>query len=147
MFTLTVRDHMMIAHSLPDPFFGPAQNLHGATYEVETTWSRPVLDEHGVVMDIGMAGDLLAGVLDGLRADFRTAGADQRVDRIRGVAGRRVDPDRRGARGPGAPELDPHRRAPARHDVLPVGAAGGRPGGRRARRQPGGEGVRRSTGW
>lgn len=67
MFTLTVRDHMMIAHSLPDPFFGPAQNLHGATYEVETTWSRPVLDEHGVVMDIGMAGDLLAGVLDGLR--------------------------------------------------------------------------------
>ncbi|MFI7495905.1 6-pyruvoyl trahydropterin synthase family protein [Kocuria sp. M4R2S49] len=67
MFTLTVRDHMMIAHSLPDPFFGPAQNLHGATYEVETTWSRPVLDEHGVVMDIGVANDLLAGVLDGLR--------------------------------------------------------------------------------
>ncbi|GAA1765161.1 6-carboxytetrahydropterin synthase [Kocuria aegyptia] len=67
MFTLTVRDHMMIAHSLPDPFFGPAQNLHGATYQVETTWSRPVLDEHGVVMDIGVANDLLAGVLDGLR--------------------------------------------------------------------------------
>ena len=67
MFTLTVRDHMMIAHSLPDPFFGPAQNLHGATYVVETTWSRPVLDEHGVVMDIGVANDLLAGVLDGLR--------------------------------------------------------------------------------
>ncbi|GGG52370.1 hypothetical protein GCM10011374_13920 [Kocuria dechangensis] len=67
MFTLTVRDHIMIAHSLPDPFFGPAQHLHGATYAVETTWARPVLDEHGVVMDIGVASRLLSGVLDGLR--------------------------------------------------------------------------------
>ncbi|MGK7224114.1 6-pyruvoyl trahydropterin synthase family protein [Kocuria flava] len=67
MFTLTVRDHIMIAHSLPDPFFGPAQRLHGATYAVETTWARPVLDEHGVVMDIGMASGLLGQVLDGLR--------------------------------------------------------------------------------
>ena len=67
MFTLTVRDHMMIAHSLPDPCFGPAPTLHGATYDVETTWARPVLDEHGVVMDIGVANDLLEGVLDGLR--------------------------------------------------------------------------------
>ncbi|MGQ1837944.1 6-pyruvoyl trahydropterin synthase family protein [Kocuria turfanensis] len=67
MFTLTVRDHIMIAHSLPDPFFGPAQTLHGATFAVETTWARPVLDEHGVVMDIGVASELLSGVLDGLR--------------------------------------------------------------------------------
>ncbi|KLU11459.1 6-carboxytetrahydropterin synthase [Kocuria sp. SM24M-10] len=67
MFTLTVRDHIMIAHSLPDPFFGPAQNLHGATFTVETTWARPVLDEHGVVLDIGVASQLLSGVLDGLR--------------------------------------------------------------------------------
>lgn len=67
MFTLTVRDHIMIAHSLPDPFFGPAQRLHGATYAVETTWARPELDEHGVVMDIGLASRLLSGVLDGLR--------------------------------------------------------------------------------
>ncbi|GEO96307.1 6-pyruvoyl trahydropterin synthase family protein [Kocuria turfanensis] len=67
MFTLTVRDHIMIAHSLPDPFFGPAQALHGATFAVETTWARPVLDEHGVVMDIGVASELLSGVLDGLR--------------------------------------------------------------------------------
>jgi 6-pyruvoyltetrahydropterin/6-carboxytetrahydropterin synthase len=67
VFTLTVRDHIMIAHSLPDPFFGPAQHLHGATYAVETTWARPVLDEHGVVMDIGVASRLLSGVLDGLR--------------------------------------------------------------------------------
>jgi 6-pyruvoyltetrahydropterin/6-carboxytetrahydropterin synthase len=67
VFTLTVRDHIMIAHSLPDPFFGPAQNLHGATYAVETTWARPELDEHGVVMDIGVASRLLSDVLDGLR--------------------------------------------------------------------------------
>jgi 6-pyruvoyltetrahydropterin/6-carboxytetrahydropterin synthase len=67
VFTLTVRDHIMIAHSLPDPFFGPAQQLHGATYAVETTWARPLLDEHGVVMDIGVASRLLSGVLDGLR--------------------------------------------------------------------------------
>jgi len=63
MYTLTVRDHMMVAHSLPDPFFGPAQGLHGATYVVETTWERPDLDEHGVVVDIGAATEALREVL------------------------------------------------------------------------------------
>lgn len=63
MFTLTVRDHLMVAHSLPDPFFGPAQGLHGATYVVETTWERPDLDEHGVVLDIGAATESLGEVL------------------------------------------------------------------------------------
>lgn len=63
MFTLTVRDHVMVAHSLPDPFFGPAQGLHGATYVVETTWERPELDDHGVVLDIGAATSSLAEVL------------------------------------------------------------------------------------
>lgn len=67
MFTLTVRDHVMVAHSLPDPFFGPAQGLHGATYVVETTWERPELDEHNVVVDIGAATDSLAEVLGRLR--------------------------------------------------------------------------------
>ena len=62
MFTLTVRDHVMVAHSLPDPFFGPAQGLHGATYVVETTWERPDLDEHGVVVDIGAATEALGEV-------------------------------------------------------------------------------------
>ena len=46
MFELTVRDHVMIAHSLPDPFFGPAAGLHGATLVAEVTWQRPDLDEH-----------------------------------------------------------------------------------------------------
>ncbi|MDO5630103.1 MAG: 6-carboxytetrahydropterin synthase, partial [Mobilicoccus sp.] len=63
MFRLTVRDHVMIAHSLPDPFFGPAQGLHGATYVVEATWSRADLDEHGVVLDIGAATEALGAVL------------------------------------------------------------------------------------
>ena len=63
MFTLTVRDHVMLAHSLRDPFFGPAQGLHGVTYVVEATFERPDLDEHGVVMDIGAATEALKGVL------------------------------------------------------------------------------------
>lgn len=63
MFTLTVRDRMMIAHSLDHPGFGPAQKLHGCTYVVETTWHRPELDEMGVVIDIGEATEQLHDVL------------------------------------------------------------------------------------
>lgn len=69
MYELTVRDHVMIAHSLPDPFFGPAAGLHGATFVVEVTWSRPDLDEHGVVIDIGEASTRLREVLADL--DYR----------------------------------------------------------------------------
>lgn len=67
MFSVTVRDHMMVAHSLPDPFFGPAQGLHGVTYVVEVTFYRPELDEHGVVLDIGAATERLAEVTGELR--------------------------------------------------------------------------------
>jgi len=63
VFSVTVRDHMMVAHSLPDPFFGPAQGLHGVTYVVEVTWYRPELDEHGVVIDIGAATEQLGTVV------------------------------------------------------------------------------------
>jgi 6-pyruvoyltetrahydropterin/6-carboxytetrahydropterin synthase len=66
VFSLTVRGHMMVAHSLPDPFFGPAQGLHGATYVAEATFSRPDLDAHGVVVDIGAAQGHLDEVLGGL---------------------------------------------------------------------------------
>lgn len=69
MFALTVRDHVMIAHSLPDPFFGPAQGLHGATLVAEVTWRRRELDEHGVVIDIGAATTVLRAVLADL--DYR----------------------------------------------------------------------------
>ena len=67
MFSVTVKDHMMVAHSLPDPFFGPAQGLHGVTYVVEATWHRPELDEHGVVLDIGAATESLEQVVGELR--------------------------------------------------------------------------------
>lgn len=63
MFTLTVRDHVMLAHSLPDPFFGPAQGLHGVTYVVEAAFERADVDEHGVVLDIGAATEALGAVL------------------------------------------------------------------------------------
>jgi len=66
MYELTVRDHVMIAHSLPDAFFGPAARLHGATFVVEVTWSRPELDSHGVVIDIGAAATRLSEVLSDL---------------------------------------------------------------------------------
>jgi 6-pyruvoyltetrahydropterin/6-carboxytetrahydropterin synthase len=67
MYRVTVRGHAMIAHSLPHPFFGPAQGLHGATYVVEATFFRQELDEHGTVIDIGAAGSALGAVLDDLR--------------------------------------------------------------------------------
>ena len=53
----------MIAHSLPDPFFGPAQRLHGATYVVEATFYRDELDEHATVVDLGAAADRLGTIL------------------------------------------------------------------------------------
>lgn len=67
MYTVTVRDHVMLAHSLPRAVFGPAQNLHGATYVVEASFGRRVLDEDGIVVDIGVARAALAGTLDVLR--------------------------------------------------------------------------------
>jgi len=63
MYTVTVRDHMMVAHSLPDPFFGPAQALHGATYVVEVTLYAEHLDQHQVVVDLGAASEHLARIV------------------------------------------------------------------------------------
>ncbi len=66
MFSVTVRDHMMIAHSLRGEVFGPAQRLHGATYVVDATFRRAALDDDGIVVDIGRAAVELRAVLDGL---------------------------------------------------------------------------------
>lgn len=66
MFSLGVSDHVMIAHSFADPFFGPAQRLHGATYGVELTVRTPKLGPHHVVMDIGALRDILRRVLAAL---------------------------------------------------------------------------------
>ncbi len=55
MFAVEVRDHIMIAHSLPAPVFGPAQRLHGATFVVDAAFFAEELDAHGIVVDIGLA--------------------------------------------------------------------------------------------
>jgi 6-pyruvoyl-tetrahydropterin synthase len=63
MFRLTVRDHIMIAHSFKGEVFGPAQRLHGATFVVDLELQRPDLDVDGIVADIGRVGELLKAVL------------------------------------------------------------------------------------
>lgn len=63
MFSLTVRDHMMVAHSLRGEVFGPAQQLHGATYTVEASFRGPRLGADGVVVDIAVAATELHRVL------------------------------------------------------------------------------------
>jgi 6-pyruvoyl-tetrahydropterin synthase len=66
VFSVTVRDHMMIAHSLRGEVFGPAQRLHGATYVVDATFRRATLDENGIVIDIGLASEALHAVVSEL---------------------------------------------------------------------------------
>ncbi|AVT33041.1 MULTISPECIES: 6-carboxytetrahydropterin synthase [unclassified Plantactinospora] len=63
MFSITVRDHIMIAHSFRGEVFGPAQKLHGATFVVDATFRRPELDADNIVVDIGLASGALAEVL------------------------------------------------------------------------------------
>ena len=63
MFSVTVRDHMMIAHSFHGEVFGPAQRLHGATYVVDATFRRANLDGDGIVVDIAAAAQALHAVL------------------------------------------------------------------------------------
>jgi len=66
MFSVTIRDHMMIAHSLQGEVFGPAQRLHGATYVVDATFRRTVLDADNIVVDIGRAAEELHAVVGAL---------------------------------------------------------------------------------
>ncbi|AZS83889.1 6-pyruvoyl trahydropterin synthase family protein [Streptomyces griseoviridis] len=62
MFSVTVRDHIMIAHSFRGEVFGPAQRLHGATFLVDATFRREQLDDDGIVVDIGLATQELGAV-------------------------------------------------------------------------------------
>ncbi|MFF3561617.1 6-pyruvoyl tetrahydropterin synthase family protein [Streptomyces sp. NPDC002574] len=66
MFSITVRDHIMIAHSFRGEVFGPAQRLHGATFLVDATFRRPELDDDNIVVDIGLATQELGKVVAGL---------------------------------------------------------------------------------
>jgi 6-pyruvoyl-tetrahydropterin synthase len=63
MFSVTVRDHMMIAHSFRGDVFGPAQRLHGATFVVDATFRRRELDDDNIVVDIARAAEQLSAVL------------------------------------------------------------------------------------
>jgi 6-pyruvoyl-tetrahydropterin synthase len=74
MFSVTVRDSIMIAHSFRGEMFGPAQRLHGATYVVDSTFSAPELDDDGVVVDIGRATSELRDVLSAF--DYRNLDDD-----------------------------------------------------------------------
>ncbi|MFF2346584.1 6-pyruvoyl tetrahydropterin synthase family protein [Pseudarthrobacter sp. NPDC058119] len=76
MFSLTVRRHFMIAHSLPREAFGPAQGLHGATFVAEVTFRRRALNEDAIVLDIGAAGTIIEEVL----ADLNYKNLDEHPD-------------------------------------------------------------------
>ena len=112
MFSVTIRDHMMIAHSLRGEVFGPAQRLHGATYVVDATFRRAVLDADGIVVDIGRAAEALRAVvaeLDYRNLDDETdlAGMNTTTEALaRLVADRLADRARAGGLGDGARELD-----------------------------------------
>jgi 6-pyruvoyl-tetrahydropterin synthase len=75
MYTVCVRDHMMIAHSFSGDVFGPAQRLHGATYVVDVEFRRRQLDDHGIVVDIGLAGTVLHDILAAM--NYRNLDAEQ----------------------------------------------------------------------
>ncbi|MGZ4661811.1 MAG: 6-pyruvoyl trahydropterin synthase family protein [Arthrobacter sp.] len=76
MFSLTVRRHFMIAHSLPRKAFGPAQGLHGATFVAEVTFRRRALNNDAIVLDIGAAGTKIEEVL----ADLNYKNLDEHPD-------------------------------------------------------------------
>ncbi|WP_037369443.1 6-pyruvoyl trahydropterin synthase family protein [Amycolatopsis orientalis] len=76
MFSVTVRDHIMVAHSFRGEVFGPAQRLHGATFVVDATFRRPELDSDNIVVDIGLATQQLGAVL----ADLNYRNLDDEPD-------------------------------------------------------------------
>ena len=63
MYAVEIRDHVMIAHSLSGAVFGPAQQLHGATYVIDVTFMRPELDPNDIVVDIGRASEMVKDIL------------------------------------------------------------------------------------
>ncbi len=108
MYSLNVRDHIMIAHSFQGQIFGPAQRLHGATYIVDLTFRREALDADGLVVDIGLAAQSLKRVLEAL--NFRNlddepdfSGKNTTTEFMaREIFDRMVAELRAGALGPGA---------------------------------------------
>jgi 6-pyruvoyl-tetrahydropterin synthase len=112
VFSVTIRDHLMIAHSLRGEVFGPAQRLHGATYVVDATFRRATLDSDDIVVDIGRAAEVLRAVLGelgyrNLDDELEFAGMNTTTEALaRVIADRLVDRARAGALGDGGRELD-----------------------------------------
>jgi 6-pyruvoyl-tetrahydropterin synthase len=112
MYAVTVRDHMMIAHSFRGEVFGPAQRLHGATYVVDVEFRRPALDADGIVVDIGRATEELRKVIGSLtyrNLDDEPAFANRNTTTeflARVVFDRIVAAVQRGDLGDGARDLD-----------------------------------------
>jgi 6-pyruvoyl-tetrahydropterin synthase len=112
MFSVTVRDHMMIAHSFSGEVFGPAQRLHGATFVVDATFRRATLDADNIVVDIGRATEELHAVLAeltyrNLDDEAAFAGINTTTEALaRVVADRLAERVRDGALGEGARGLD-----------------------------------------
>jgi len=112
VFSVTIRDHMMIAHSLRGEVFGPAQRLHGATFVVDAGFRRAELDADGIVVDIGRASEALSAVLQelgyrNLDEEEGLAGMNTTTEALaRVIADRLADVARSGALGEGARALD-----------------------------------------
>ncbi len=112
MFSVTVRDHMMIAHSFRGDVFGPAQRLHGATYVVDATFRRAALDDDNIVVDIGAAAEELHAVLAeltyrNLDDEPAFAGMNTSTEALaRVIADQLADRVHAGALGDAARELD-----------------------------------------
>ncbi|MBE8478029.1 6-pyruvoyl trahydropterin synthase family protein [Streptomyces justiciae] len=108
MFSITVRDHMMIAHSFRGEVFGPAQRLHGATFVVDATFRRPELDDDNIVVDIGLATAELGKVIG--EFNYRNLDDEERFQQINTsteylaqvIADRLVEAIHAGALGEGA---------------------------------------------
>ena len=112
MYSLTVRDHMMIAHSLRGEVFGPAQRLHGATYVVDATFRRATIDADGIVVDLGRAAEALRAVVAeisyrNLDDELDFAGMNTTTEELaRVVADRLAERAEAGELGVGARDLD-----------------------------------------
>jgi 6-pyruvoyl-tetrahydropterin synthase len=112
VFSVTIRDHIMIAHSLRGETFGPAQALHGATYVIDATFRRGDLDADGIVVDIGRAAEELHAVVSEL--NYRNlddepalAGMNTTTEALaRLIADRLAERAYAGALGDAARELD-----------------------------------------
>lgn len=111
MFKVTIRDHIMIAHSFAGEVFGPAQQMHGATFIVDASFASADLDENGIVVDIGLASERLHAVLADLNyknldEEPTLAGQNTTTEVLaRVIADRLADSANAGDLGPGGQAL------------------------------------------